>query len=100
MTRPDSSPPLRIAQVAPLWASVPPSTYGGIERRVSWLTDELVRRGHHVTLFGTADSRTLAELKPVYRCGLAQAMDEGQAHVYDYYLNVGIAEALRNSDSV
>ena len=42
---------MRIAQVAPLYESVPPRLYGGVARVVSDLTDELVRRGHHVTLF-------------------------------------------------
>jgi glycosyltransferase involved in cell wall biosynthesis len=56
---------MRIAQVAPLAESVPPTLYGGTERVVSWLTEELVRRGHQVTLFASGDSRTRAELAPV-----------------------------------
>ena len=56
---------MRIAQVAPLFESVPPRRYGGTERVVSYLTEELVRQGHRVTLFATADSRTSAELVPV-----------------------------------
>jgi len=56
---------MRIAQVAPLYESVPPRLYGGTERVVSYLTDELVRQGHEVTLFASGDSRTLAELRPV-----------------------------------
>jgi len=56
---------MRIAQVAPLAESVPPKLYGGTERVVSWLTEDLVRRGHHVTLFASGDSRTRAELVPV-----------------------------------
>ncbi|MFZ1415091.1 MAG: glycosyltransferase family 4 protein [Defluviicoccus sp.] len=55
---------MRIAQVAPLVESVPPKGYGGSERVVSWLTEELVRQGHDVTLFASADSRTSAELVP------------------------------------
>ncbi len=47
---------LRIAQVAPLYESVPPRFYGGTERVVSYLTEELVRRGHEVTLFASGDS--------------------------------------------
>jgi glycosyltransferase involved in cell wall biosynthesis len=54
--------PLRIAQVAPLIESVPPSGYGGTERVVSWLTEELVAMGHRVTLFASGDSMTAAEL--------------------------------------
>ncbi len=53
---------MRIAQVAPLYESVPPRLYGGTERVVSWLADELVQRGHEVTLFASGDSRTQARL--------------------------------------
>ena len=56
---------MRIAQVAPLWERVPPSGYGGIELIVSLLTDELVRRGHEVTLFASGDSQTLAHLESI-----------------------------------
>src|SRR4029453_19267712 len=54
--------PLRIAQVAPLFESVPPQKYGGTERIVSYLTEELVSRGHDVTLFASGDSQTGARL--------------------------------------
>jgi glycosyltransferase involved in cell wall biosynthesis len=53
---------MRIAQVAPLIESVPPKHYGGTERIVSYLTEELVRLGHEVTLFGSGDSVTTARL--------------------------------------
>jgi glycosyltransferase involved in cell wall biosynthesis len=53
---------MRIAQVAPLIESVPPRLYGGTERVVSYLTEELVAMGHHVTLFATGDSLTSANL--------------------------------------
>ncbi len=55
---------MRIAQVAPLYESVPPKMYGGTERVVSWLTEELVRLGHDVTLFASGDSMTKARLVP------------------------------------
>jgi glycosyltransferase involved in cell wall biosynthesis len=55
---------MRIAQVAPLYESVPPKTYGGTERVVSYLTEELVELGHDVTLFASGDSITRAELVP------------------------------------
>jgi glycosyltransferase involved in cell wall biosynthesis len=55
---------MRIAQIAPLYESVPPKFYGGTERVVAHLSDELVRRGHEVVLFASADSDTLAELVP------------------------------------
>jgi glycosyltransferase involved in cell wall biosynthesis len=55
---------VRIAQIAPLIESVPPALYGGTERVVSYLTEELVRQGHDVTLFASGDSRTSAKLVP------------------------------------
>ena len=55
---------MRIAQVAPLIESVPPAAYGGTERVVSNLTEELVRQGHEVTLFASGDSKTSARLVP------------------------------------
>ena len=55
---------MRIAQVAPLFESVPPKLYGGTERVVSYLTEELVRQGHEVSLFASGDSQTAAELVP------------------------------------
>jgi glycosyltransferase involved in cell wall biosynthesis len=68
--------PLRIAQVAPLYESVPPKLYGGTERVVSYLTEELVRQGHDVTLFASADSKTSAQLVPV--CPRALRLDAGR----------------------
>ena len=56
---------MRIAQVAPLFEAVPPRQYGGTERVVSYLTEELVRRGHDVTLFASGDSQTAARLVAV-----------------------------------
>jgi glycosyltransferase involved in cell wall biosynthesis len=55
---------MKIAQVAPLAESVPPKLYGGTERIVSYLTEELVRQGHDVTLFASGDSTTSAHLHP------------------------------------
>jgi len=57
---------MRIAQIAPLWERVPPPAYGGIELVVGLLTDELVKRGHEVTLFASGDSITLAKLESVH----------------------------------
>ncbi len=70
--------PLRIAQLAPLYESVPPKLYGGTERVVSYLTEELVRRGHDVTLFASGDSKTSARLEIGYPQGLRLA---GLSHV-------------------
>ncbi len=61
---------MRIAQVAPLYESVPPKLYGGTERVVSYLTEELVRRGHDVTLYASGDSDTSARLVPCSTAGL------------------------------
>jgi glycosyltransferase involved in cell wall biosynthesis len=57
---------MRIAQVAPLTEAIPPKLYGGTERVVSWLTEELVALGHDVTLFASGDSKTTAHLEPIW----------------------------------
>jgi glycosyltransferase involved in cell wall biosynthesis len=57
---------MRIAQVAPLTEAVPPKLYGGTERVVSWLTEELVALGHDVTLFASGDSQTSAKLEATW----------------------------------
>ena len=65
---------MRIAEVAPLYESVPPKLYGGTERVVSYLTEELVRQGHEVTLFASGDSVTAARL--VAPCPRSLRLDE------------------------
>ncbi len=57
---------MRIAQIAPLTEAIPPKLYGGTERVVSWLTEELVALGHDVTLFASGDSQTSAKLEPMW----------------------------------
>jgi glycosyltransferase involved in cell wall biosynthesis len=57
---------MRIAQIAPLAESVPPTLYGGTERVVAWLVDELVALGHDVTLFASGDSKTRGKLHAVW----------------------------------
>jgi glycosyltransferase involved in cell wall biosynthesis len=57
---------MRIAQIAPLTEAIPPQLYGGTERVVSWLTEDLVALGHDVTLFASGDSRTAAKLDPIW----------------------------------
>jgi glycosyltransferase involved in cell wall biosynthesis len=57
---------MRVAQFAPLAESVPPKLYGGTERVVAWLTDELIDLGHDVTLFASGDSRTRAKLHALW----------------------------------
>jgi glycosyltransferase involved in cell wall biosynthesis len=75
---------MRIAQVAPLVESVPPQQYGGTERIVSYLTEELVCQGHDVTLFASGDSVTAARLVSVCRRSLRldeRCMDQIAHHV-------------------
>jgi glycosyltransferase involved in cell wall biosynthesis len=64
---------MRIAQVAPLYESVPPHGYGGTERVVSYLTEALLDLGHRVTLFATGDSRTRGTLEPMVSRALRDA---------------------------
>lgn len=74
---------MRIAEVAPLYESVPPKLYGGTERVVSYFTEELVRQGHDVTLFASGDSQTSAALVPICdrALRLAGAVDPLSHHV-------------------
>src|SRR5713226_9350642 len=59
-------PSMRIAQIAPLTEAIPPKFYGGTERVVYWLTEELVALGHDVTLFASGDSSTSAKLEAMW----------------------------------
>src|ERR1700758_1792048 len=75
---------MRIAQVAPLYESVPPRLYGGTERVVSWLTEKLVSHGHEVTLFASGDSVTTARLVPACKKALrldSECIDPLPRHV-------------------
>jgi len=74
---------MRIAQVAPLYESVPPRLYGGTERVVSWLTEELVAQGHDVTLFASGDSVTNARLVPA--CKQALRLDADSIDPYAHH---------------
>jgi len=85
---------LRIGQVPPLWTPIPPKTYGGIELMVHLLTEELVRQGHDVTLFGTGDSRTSAKLEPVCERNMLDTMAATEACVYEAYANAAVARVL------
>jgi glycosyltransferase involved in cell wall biosynthesis len=75
---------MKIAQIAPLAESVPPRLYGGTERVVTWLTEELVRLGHEVTLFASGDSITSAELVPCARQALR--LDPDVRDTVPYYM--------------
>jgi hypothetical protein len=79
---------MRIAQVAPLYESVPPKCYGGTERIVSGVTEELVRRGHEVVLFASGDSTTAADL--VACCSRGLRLDhEAQNHLAYTVIELG-----------
>jgi glycosyltransferase involved in cell wall biosynthesis len=74
---------MRIAQIAPLWERVPPPAYGGVELVVGLLTDELVRRGHEVTLFASGDSITLAKLESVHHQALRLDPQVKECQIYE-----------------
>jgi hypothetical protein len=75
---------MKIAQIAPLMESVPPRLYGGTERIVPYLSDELVRLGHEVTLFASAASITAAEL--VGCASLALRLDSNVCDPIPYFM--------------
>jgi glycosyltransferase involved in cell wall biosynthesis len=74
---------MRIAQVSPLWEQVPPPAYGGTELVVSLLTEELVKRGHDVTLFASGDSTTSAKLESVHPRALRLDTSVKDPNIYD-----------------
>src|SRR4051812_42639068 len=86
---------MRIAQVAPLFESVPPQNYGGTERVVSYLTEELVRQGHEVTLFASGDSVTEAEL--VAPCPRALRLD-GDCQDQMVHITLLLERVLREAE--
>jgi glycosyltransferase involved in cell wall biosynthesis len=73
---------MRIAQVAPPFESVPPANYGGTERVVALITEELVRRGHQVTLFASGDSTAAARLVPTVDTALWRQPETRDPLVY------------------
>lgn len=77
---------MRIAQVAPLYESVPPQRYGGTERAVSYLTDALVGMGHDVTLYAAADSKTQARLVGI--CPSALRLDKTCIDPYAHHIRM------------
>src|SRR5438552_6517285 len=91
---------MRIAQVAPLAESVPPKLYGGTERVISWLTEELVASGHQVTLFASGDSRTSATLVPVWPRALRLARPRSDPVAAQAVLLECLAEQAANFDII
>ena len=91
---------MRIAQIAPLAESVPPKLYGGTERVVSWLTEELVSLGHDVTLFATGDSVTNAQLVPVAPRALRLSRPSPDPAIATAALLEAVADAARRFDVI
>ncbi len=89
---------LRIAQIAPLWTPIPPATYGGIELLLALLCDELVDRGHDVTLFASGDCRTRARLREIIPVNLSDLMARGDALMHEYYMNAAMAAVIAAQD--
>ncbi len=85
---------MRIAQVAPLVESVPPKLYGGTERVVSYITEELVKRGHDVVLFASGDSKTKAELEAV----VPKALRLSGIHHYEPYTMMELARVFERAE--
>jgi glycosyltransferase involved in cell wall biosynthesis len=73
---------MKIAQIAPVWARVPPEKYGGVELVVHNITEELIKRGHEVTLFASGDSKTKARLVSVVKKNLFAQHIPWEEHAY------------------
>ncbi len=91
---------MRIAQIAPLWERVPPPTYGGTELVVSLLTEELVRRGHEVTLFASGDSITSATLESVHSQALRLDPNVREAPIYEMLQLSQVYERAKDFDII
>ncbi|MBB4359226.1 glycosyltransferase involved in cell wall biosynthesis [Bradyrhizobium sp. CIR18] len=91
---------MRIAQLAPLAESVPPKLYGGTERVVAWLVDELVKLGHDVTLFASGDSRTTGKLHPVWPRALRLGRKGADPGAANAMLLEAIAKRARDFDVI
>ncbi|MBI2933337.1 MAG: glycosyltransferase family 4 protein [Planctomycetes bacterium] len=89
---------MRIAQIAPLIESVPPKLYGGTERVVSYLTEELVARGHDVTLFASGDSVTKARLVAPCRKALRLSKDCSDPLAHHILLLEAVAKRAKEFD--
>ncbi len=87
---------MRIAQVAPLYESVPPSLYGGTERVVSHLTEELVQLDHEVVLFASGDSQTAAELRPM--CPRSLRLEPGAKDTLAHHVRM-LEHVMQEADS-
>ena len=91
---------MRIAQIAPLWERVPPFRYGGIELIVQLLTDELVRRGHDVTLFASGDSITKAKLNSVHDQALRLDPNVKEPLIYEQLMLAEVYQHAHHFDII
>ena len=91
---------MRIAQVAPLWERVPPPGYGGIELVVAHLTDELVRRGHEVTLFASGDSETRAKLVSAVPRAIRLDPSVKEPGIYEYLQLASVGDLADQFDLI
>jgi glycosyltransferase involved in cell wall biosynthesis len=91
---------MRIAQISPIWERVPPLRYGGIELVIQLLTDELVRRGHEVTLFASGDSITSANLKPFHKRAVRLDPDIKEPSVYEHILLADVYQQAHHFDII
>ncbi len=91
---------MRIAQIAPLAESVPPKLYGGTERVIAWLVDELVELGHEVTLFASGDSRTRGRLHPVWPHALRLGRQRTDANAASTLLLEAISKRAKDFDLI
>ncbi len=91
---------MRIAQLSPLAESVPPKLYGGTERVIAWLVDELVQLGHDVTLFASGDSRTKGKLHAVWPRALRLGRRGVDPNAACALLIEAIAERARDFDVI
>lgn len=88
---------MRIAMIAPLAERVPPKKYGGSERVIYYLTEELVKRGHDVTLFASGDSQTSAKLESVFPTSLRDAKAKDVYGLNEWnFLNFGRAYSMQD----
>ncbi len=87
--------PLKIAQVSPLWYSVPPKGYGGTELIVSRLTESLIKRGHQLTLFASGNSKTKGKLISVVKNHLRKL---GVPYLHDSYNILNLIEAFSRQE--
>jgi glycosyltransferase involved in cell wall biosynthesis len=89
---------MRIAQIAPLFESVPPRAYGGTERVVHYLTEELMRQGHEVVLYASGDSRTRAQLRAIVPDALRLAGEKTEPLIWQVLQLAAVAREAGQFD--